>query len=377
MAHAYTPGLQVSPCVTLMRTRTLPLAGTVLVAPGTRVAAEETVARAELPGDVATLNVANVLGVAPAELPAFMLKQPGDAVAFNEPIAETHPWLAFLKTVVRAPAAGVVESVSAITGQVLIRGPAKPVELLAHIDGVVEEIIPGAGVRIRCTGAYAQGIFGVGREVSGALHIAPAGPGDPLTPAMVSETDRGAIVVAGGLVPGETWARAAQLGVRGLVAGSVEAADLAAILGYDLGVAVTGDEDLPVTLVITEGFGALAMAQRTYNLLCACAGRKASLSARTQIRAGVLRPEVIVPLDGDMSPVPQVNVSAESPGTSLVVGDVVRLIREPYLGMLGTVTELPGALEPIATGAVVRVLRVTLASGETITVPRANVEHAG
>ena len=35
------------------------------------------------------------------------------------------------------------------------------------------------------------------------------------------------------------------------------------LLGYDLGVAITGQEDLGVTIVVTEGFGRIAMAKRT------------------------------------------------------------------------------------------------------------------
>ena len=67
------------------------------------------------------------------------------------------------------------------------------------------------------------------------------------------------------------------------------------LLGYDLGVAITGHEDIRPTLIITEGFGQIAMAGRTYELLAANAGRRASANGATQIRAGVLRPEIIIP----------------------------------------------------------------------------------
>jgi hypothetical protein len=56
------------------------------------------------------------------------------------------------------------------------------------------------------------------------------------------------------------------------------------------------------------------------------------------------------------------------------LGSLIRLIREPYFGMLAHVAALPEELQPIETEAKVRVLVATLDSGEDITVPRANVE---
>ena len=68
MAHAYTPGLRVSPATTIRKERRLPIAGQVLVEQGADVKADDVVARAELPGDVATANVVSRLGVSAGEL---------------------------------------------------------------------------------------------------------------------------------------------------------------------------------------------------------------------------------------------------------------------------------------------------------------------
>ena len=65
--------------------------------------------------------------------------------------------------------------------------------------------------------------------------------------------------------------------------------------GYDLGVAITGSEEIGITLVITEGFGKIPMAQRTFELLKSRTGAKTSINGATQIRAGVVRPEIIIP----------------------------------------------------------------------------------
>ena len=71
--------------------------------------------------------------------------------------------------------------------------------------------------------------------------------------------------------------------------------DIKALLGYEVGVAITGNEELGLTLVVTEGFGEIQMAPGTFALLKKHAGRRASINGATQIRAGVIRPEVVSP----------------------------------------------------------------------------------
>ena len=46
--------------------------------------------------------------------------------------------------------------------------------------------------------------------------------------------------------------------------------------------------------MITEGFGRISMAQNTFNLFKHFNGKIASINGSTQIRAGVIRPEVII-----------------------------------------------------------------------------------
>ena len=48
--------------------------------------------------------------------------------------------------------------------------------------------------------------------------------------------------------------------------GGVDYNTISKILGYSLGVAITGTENT-TTLILTEGFGEINMAERTFNLL--------------------------------------------------------------------------------------------------------------
>src|SRR4029079_5111244 len=134
MAHSYTPGLTVTEHTTVRRRRMLSLPGSVLVSSGEKVRANQAVARAELPGKVYPLNLANQLGVAPDEIQAYVITNTGDTVQKDEILAENKPLVKWFKTEVRSPITGVVESVSTVTGQGLLRDTPRVLALLGHVD---------------------------------------------------------------------------------------------------------------------------------------------------------------------------------------------------------------------------------------------------
>jgi hypothetical protein len=163
--------------------------------------------------------------------------------------------------------------------------------------------------------------------------------------------------------------QAKAVGVAGVVVGGIHDEDLRALLGYDLGVAITGTEQVGFTLILTEGFGTIPMAAKTFKLLAAHAGRKASISGATQIRAGVIRPEIIIP-QGEG----QAKTVSQSQREGISLGDPVRIIRDPMFGRIGEVSALPSELTKIPTESEVRVLEVTFADGKTAVIPRTNIE---
>ena len=369
--RGYTPGLRVTARTTVRKERRLPIAGKVTAKVGDAVRAEDVVAHAELPGDVATVNVVNQLGIAPGDLPKFMRKQLGESVKKDEVIAETRPFFKFLRSSARSPADGTIETASQITGQVMIRMAPRPVDVRAYIDGTVVEVWPGEGVAVETAGALVQGILGIGGEVTGELAIVGKGPADTIRPDDLTAAHAGKIVVAGALITREAYDRAAKVGVAALVCGGFHDADLRALLGYDLGVAITGHEDLHPTLIMTEGFGEIAMAKGTYELLASLAGQRASANGATQIRAGVLRPEIIIPETKGAAKTQGAQTAASR---GLTMGCTIRIIREPGFGRLGAVKSLPTEARQVESEAKVRVVEIQFPDGQTMIVPRANVE---
>ena len=343
MAHAYTPGLRVSPDTIVRKQRLLPIPGQVEVAQGERVTAATQLAHTALPGAVYPINVVNKLSITPADIHSYLLKHEGDSIEKGEILAENKPWLRWFQTQVRAPVSGTVDSISTVTGQVFLREPPEVIRLSAYIDGTVVEVIPQQGVVLESRCALVQAIFGLGGETTGRIKRAVLRPDEVLTPQHLRSDHAGQIVIGGALAPKETFAKARALGVHALVVGGVHDQDLEALLGYDLGVAITGTEQLGFSLLVTEGFGCIPMAQRSFELLSANEGQLASCSGATQIRAGVMRPEVIIPLrqkETGANPQDCQAVQAiDTPG--IHIGDTVRIIREPHFGLLARVRALP------------------------------------
>ncbi len=373
MAHAYTPGLKVTEGMTIQKERRLPLEGEVLVETGTTVKAEDVVAKADLPGNVQLLNVANLLSVPPEEVAEHVLKSVGETVSEDEIIATTKGLFGLFKSQALSPIDGTIESISDVTGQVILREPPIPVEVKAYTDGTVTEVLPNEGVTVETYGTYIQGIFGIGGETIGNLTVVAESPGDTLTAEQILSEHQDNILVGGSLVTTDAIQEAIQNGVKGIIAGGIDDADLRELLGYELGVAITGSEQIGITLVITEGFGSIAMAEQTFTLLKAREGMQTSINGATQIRAGVVRPEIVIPLVSDTIETRETGKDGSTEGV-LEIGSAVRIIREPYFGQLGRVTELPVELQNLETEAQVRVLRVELADGQQTTLPRANVE---
>ncbi len=371
MSSAYVPGLKVTDHTELKIERRLPLKGSVVVAKGDTVSWNTVVANTFLPGSVELVNAAAKLGISPEEVPQAMLKGEGDTVSKGETLARSKGFWGMFRSNLASPINGTVESVSEVSGLIVLRAPSVPVEINAYVDGVVEEILPEEGVIIKTSAAYIQGIFGIGGETAGEICIFTEDPEEELKSEHLSEAYKGKILVGGALVTADFLRKAVKCGVKAIVTGGISDADLADFLGYDLGVAITGSEDKGITLIITEGFGKIAMAERSFNLLKRCAGRWASVSGATQIRAGVIRPEIII---ADTASSSFAKDKAASIPVGLHIGSKVRLIREPDFGKLAVVTELPSEAEIIPTGAKVRVARVKLADGRLLSLPRANLE---
>ncbi len=368
-AHAYTPGLKVKRSTLVSKKRRLPILGEVFVKEGDVVNSDRILARAELKGDPEIIKASMLLSIEPEDVPRYMHKTLGDNIEEGELLASYTALFGLIKKRVESPRTGTIESISDVTGQVIIRGIPIPVEVDAYIPGKIVEILPKEGAVIETNAAFIQGICGIGGEDHGRIKIAVKSSDDVLTVDAISPEDKGAILVGGSLVTLDAINKCVEVGVSCIVVGGIRHEDLTSFTKEEVGVAITGQEELGVTLIITEGFGKMRMSKATFDLLKSFEGFTASVNGETQIRAGVLRPEIIIPHDEVAE-----EGSGEELSSGMVPGTPVRIIRQPYFGAIGEVVHLPVELQQVESESHVRVLDVKLDDDTIVTVPRANVE---
>jgi len=291
-------GVKVEGGALVRKTRRIPAKGEVLVKEGDLVGPETIIARGIVTNPrVEEIRVYKKLRVDPEMVSRYMLKQEGDGVKEDEAIAIRRSFFGRSTRVCRSPIDGTIEAFLKRSGWVLIRGLPIPVEVRAHIPGRVVEVIPGEGAVVEAMAALINGVFGVGGEARGELTLAVDNPGEALTTEAVVEGQGGKVIVGGSLVTLEALRKAAKTGVRGIITGGVDQKDLTEFLGHEIGMGVTGGEDLGLTLIVTEGFCVYPMEEGTFRLLKAHEGEMASIDGTTQIRQRMLRPEIIIPLE--------------------------------------------------------------------------------
>lgn len=367
-AHAYTPGLKIKKFVSLRKIRELPIPGKVHVKEGDIVDYDTIVAEMEMLGEPHMVKANLLLRVDAKDVGKQMLKEVGDEVKEGEVIAQYIALFGLIKRYVTSPIDGILESVGA-SGWVTIRAPPVFVNLKAYIPGKVVEVIQEKGVVIETNATFIQGIFGIGGETHGTLRILVDAPEDVLTAEMITSKEKGSVIVGGSYITLEAIRKAVEEGVAGIVVGGFDGDDLTKFLGYEMGIAITGEEEIGLTLVITEGFGRINISPHTFDLLKQFDGREACINGETQIRAGVIRPEIIIPHgESKYKSVDEELSSGMKPGTP------IRIIRHPYFGLLGKVSSLPVELMVTETESKMRVLEVELDNGRIVIVPRANVE---
>ena len=370
MAHAYTPGLKVLHCSNVKKDRRLPIKGDVTKKNGDLVKADDVVAKTDLPGNVSMVKIANVLNIAPSDIEDVLLVKEGDSVIKGDMIAQTDGLFGLFKSDVKAPVSGTIESISDVTGQIVMREAPIPVEVDAYVGGVVSDVIQDEGVTISSDAAYVQGIFGIGGESRGILSVISNERGDELSENSINESHSGKIIVGGSFISLNAYKKAIELKVEGIVIGGFNYFDLEEILGYTLGVAITGTEDLATSLIVTEGYGNIKMSERTFDLLKSHDGEFVSVNGATQIRAGVIRPEIVIPLDPEKIPD---NKKEQESNLGIQEGSLVRVIRAPLFGKIGEVVDLPSELQKMESETMVRVANVNI-NDENFIVPRSNLE---
>ncbi len=329
---------------------------------------------------------------------AKVLKAPGDKVKRGETIAYFTYFFGLGYKEYTSPVDGRLEAVSEVTGTVTIKQDPTPVAAL--LPGTIAERREDDGVTIALTATVIAGAAGTGRPTYGELLV--LSPDAAAQPKSIGDEVRRRVVVIPGPAGRELIAVLFRRRAAGLVCGGLSRAaaleleqqvarltpEEFAARYYDAAALRDGDgEAVPtevgLTIVAVAGYGDAAMPSEVLDLLRANDGRVAYLDGRMTEGGEDVRPEVVIPLDGEgaeaAAPPTSAPVASAPPAAGAeLVGRPAVVVAGPRKGLRGRVVATPpGRPLTLETGLVTEAIEIETSDGARHLVPRANVEAYG
>jgi transcription antitermination factor NusG len=318
----------------------------------------DVVAYDEVPGELRLIKLAEVLGIDPASVEAYVRRRQGEPVTRGEVLAERSLLFGLSRRRAIAPIDGVVARLG--DGQMIIEGPRRVEEVFASVPGRVVAVAPGRQVVIETTAALIQIAWGIGGLAWGTLRVMDTKPGLDTEANRFTIDHRGAIVAIGSPLTREFLEGAIDIRPKGLIASSMPSSLIPLVQKVNFAVG------------IVQGFGRVPVSERVLNLLNTYNGREIAMDMAVSADWRDMRPEIIIPVTGQNAP-----EDRSDDRQDLKVGHKVRVLQEPYFGEIGSVTAIPDELTQLDSGLWVAGAMVQTPSNRTIFVPFANLEDLG
>ena len=180
-----------------------------------------------------------------------------------------------------SPYTGTIQKIDTQKGTVTICYDKIPHRLYSQAYGKVKNILDNKEVIIETESVNIAGKIGFGKDIGGLFAVyGKSGIKDK-------------IVYKSSICHYDVIAELIQAEVKGLVCETINYQLLKQFLGKDIGVAITGDEDIPFSVVILQGFENREIIDHTQDL-SSFMNKFVLLKPQTQIRAGVIRPSMRV-----------------------------------------------------------------------------------
>ena len=230
------------------------------------------------------IKIAERLGIKPKLIKNYIKRNVGDFIYSGEIIAKK---IIDSKTpiIVEAPSTGTIKKIDIEEGILYLQYDKKPHRKNCLIYGKIEKVVPQKSATISFVGYEIFGIIGFGKEVSGELIFCNEEIGEQI---------KDKILVIPHKINKDDLQKMLDFKVKGIIASSINNLDLIDFIGFEIGVALTGNEDLPFSIIITEGFGDFKMDKNLEEFCENNSGKWCYLNPHTQIRAGVIRPKIII-----------------------------------------------------------------------------------
>ena len=316
-----------------------------------------------------------MLSVEPKSVGKYLKRAIGQRIYKGELLAYKDGGLFGGKKIVVAPTDGVLDYLNPADGELKMTLLPKKVELPAGVFGIVEQIDQQKGkVVIRTQVSRIHGIFGCGRLRDGILEF--IGTRESLVDKnMISPKNEGHILVGGSLIYKDAISSAISCGVNGFIVGGLNAKDYKSMAGGRIIFPKKLENDIGISIMVTEGFGSLPIAEDIYNLLKSFEGFFVSIDGYTAIldlpsnqssSLAKVKTTSLPPLDSGVD-------KYVSKTTELTVGIKVRVIGNSFLGEQGKIIAVDS--QPTLVKSWLNVILATIETKRRkIKVPVVNLE---
>lgn len=340
----------IEPHVRIRVKRLLPVPGEIVTGTGQSVTPMQVVARSSKEIRYRVLPLSDELQISPEELPTLLDLPPGARVKQGMTLIDKKGFLG-RRQQYQSPLDGEVYGVE--NGRLILRQTSDVHELRALVAGQVIEHIPQRGVVLETFGSQIETAWSTDHEDAGLLQMLSPSPNTLFLPEQLAPDYKSAIIVVGWFDQPKVLQRARDIGVRGIICGSLPA-DLCRLAEVS---------DLPV--FVTDGIGAFGFSAPVYEILRGADGRRTALLGR---RLAASRPQIIIQADTKTTNMAPVATELLAPGQK------VRLLRGPQANQMGEIIRLYRLAQVTASGVRAQGADVRLASGEIFFVPYANME---
>lgn len=351
--------------------QTLTIRGESLLADGSYVAIDTPIERSLVDGDLIYQSLKE-LGLLDEDLAKVIRVKVGDRVKLGETLAISTGLFGFLPISVKASASGVIENISLSTGHIALRTAPEEKVTKAPISGLVR-CVDSRHLSIDSYGLLIQGLFGIGQRDFGIVK-------KYINPDDINLLDfDGDIIILKNSPNIETLLKLKDA-KKAVITGSISSDVLDTYLGYELGIPVTGNEEIKPALILTEGFGAQPMS--SFDLISD--GALISFDPTTQVRCGAVRPflfaasqenEIRKHLEAkkrSSSKEDNDSNSWDDSNNHLKIGSRARIIRGENYGLIGEVVELPTDPHTFPNG--VKVAIAVIKAKDCHSIPLQNLE---
>lgn len=341
---------------------------------GDEVSPQQLIGEGQTPAGFRVIHLAAELGETPKKAFSFLKVPIGKTVYTGELLAEKTGGIFGLgKKIITVPADGVIDIWEEKTGDLRIKLLPKLVKEVSGVYGVVEQINLAAHlVSIRTMAIVIYGLLGSGKERSGILKVYGAAH-DLISSKQITSTLRGKILVGGSLVFSEALEKALSYGILGIISGGMNTRDYKSVVGGRWNLTGEHWSDVGVSLMLTEGFGSVTLGQDIFTILQEYDGHFVLIDGNKSTLILPSRNQNSI-IDIRKAKVTQI-VSRDNRlrDTTLHIGDKVRIIAPPYLGVQGTVESIDQTVTKLPSG--ISVVMVTVAALlKKIRVPYLNLE---